>query len=96
MGLGNTGCTKRGKNKAGKGPGRAGWGGDLQEAAPTMGAWLREASSPACLVQVLLRPGPAQRDAGRAGALGMEVLRGGDAVPADSCGSDCSAWFEMS
>lgn len=35
MGLSNIRCIKRQKNKAGKGPKRAGWGGDLQEAAPT-------------------------------------------------------------
>lgn len=34
MGLSNIRCIKRQKNKAGKGPRRAGWGGDLQEAAP--------------------------------------------------------------
>lgn len=80
MGLGNRGCTKRGKNKAGKGPRRAGRGGDPQEAAPAMSVWLQEASSLACLVQVLLRLHPAQCNAG-AEALSMEVLRGGDAVP---------------
>lgn len=45
-----------------------------------MGVWLQEASSLACLVQVLLRLHPAQCNAG-AEALSMEVLRDGDAVP---------------